>query len=117
MNNVVLKFFAVALMLSTVSLPRLGFANSDCVNLLRPETREVLQRANRDDYKVVLLQKVIDGQTKLVALVGESHNKSAESAKLGTELGSHFEFYGFEGADKSLRWGTRLSKFLNSKLK
>ena len=91
-------------------LPAAAWADP-CRDLLlnKPNLLQALHRAAKDDYRVQLLTTEVNGQQKMVVLMGEAHIKSPTSAAIGREVLSHFEYIGVEGADVSKNWGGKLS--------
>jgi hypothetical protein len=89
-----------------------------CRDLLlnEPGLIQALHRAAKDDYRVQLLTAEVNGQQKLVVLMGETHIKSPASAAVGREVLDHFEQVGIEGADVDKNWGGKLSNKVISPL-
>ena len=81
---------------------------ADLFSKLGSERLTSLEKAEKDDYKVSILSGTVEGQTRTVVLLGETHVKSAKSAKLGKEILRQYQFRGLEGADAEALWGGKV---------
>lgn len=68
---------------------------------------EALHRAAKDDYAVEVFTKEVNGQKRMLVLMGEVHIKSPESAAVGREVVNNFDYIGYEGYDPAKTWGGR----------
>ena len=82
---------------------------------LSPAALIALQEA-RGAYALEAVQKVVDGEPRVVILAGETHVKGNQASVAGKRLLEHFNLRGLEGADtrKNGIAGAIMSPFLNA---
>jgi hypothetical protein len=72
---------------------------------IKYEAIRSLHRALQDDYTAEILVKNVNGENRVLVVMGETHIKTESSSLIGKEVLENFENLGLEGSDATLSIG------------